>query len=166
VRTSSSERRVAASQGNVPRSRVKRWVLIGVGVVVFLALSGLLARFLSTENVERDDILAVLGAQALGRERVMLYALSGCQRRPKCAAVVRKDAASLRRNGSVKILSIKSSTAYALTGATGASRVAWTVIGHLPTVQCVQVKRTGNFLTGVSVQLLSISAQISNEADC
>jgi hypothetical protein len=40
------------------------------------------------------------------------------------------------------------------------------VIGKLPVVQCIQVRRSGNFFKGVSVTLLSLSAPISNEADC
>ncbi|HTA15869.1 MAG TPA: hypothetical protein VK781_13520, partial [Solirubrobacteraceae bacterium] len=76
------------------------------------------------------------------------------------------DAAGLRRAGSVKILSLTSHTAYSPTGATAPTRVAWTVIGRLPVVQCVVVKRTGNPLTGVSVALLSLSAPIPNEGDC
>ena len=156
----------AASTGRARVPRGKRLVLIALGVVLFLAVSGLLARFLSTENVERDDVLAVLQAEAVGNERAMLSQLSGCRAQPGCVAVVKADAASLHRRGSVKILSLTSSTAYSLTGATGTTRAAWTVIGHLPTVQCVTVKRTGNFFTGVSVALLSIGAPISNEADC
>jgi hypothetical protein len=98
----------------------------------------------------------------------MLRNLSGCAQKPKCVAQVRANAANarLRRNGEVKILLINSDTSYAPFGATGASRVAWTVIGSLPVVQCVQVKRTGNFLTGIHVHLLSISAPIENEGVC
>jgi hypothetical protein len=140
--------------------------LIVVGIVLFLAISALLARFLSAENVERDDVLAVLEAETAGSERAMLAQLSGCGSRPDCVASVKKSATTLRRRGSVKILSLTSATAYSLTGATGYTRVAWTVIGHLPVVQCVHVKRTGNFLSGVSVALLSVSAPINNEADC
>ena len=83
-------------------------------------------------------------------------------------ARVRANAASprLRRKGAVKILLINSDTAYSPFGATGASRVAWTVIGTLPVVQCVEVERTGNFLTGIHLKLLSISAPIDNEDDC
>ena len=40
------------------------------------------------------------------------------------------------------------------------------MIGKLPVVQCVQVRRTGNFLTGIHVHLLSISRPIPNEDDC
>jgi hypothetical protein len=66
----------------------------------------------------------------------------------------------------VKILSLKSSTSYSPTGATGNTRLAWTVIGKLPVVQCIRVRRTGDFIRGISVTLLSLSAPIPNEADC
>jgi hypothetical protein len=83
-------------------------------------------------------------------------------------ALVKADASNprLRRAGAVKILSLKSSTAYALTSTSGQTRLAWTVIGELPVVQCVEVRRTGNFLAGMTISLLSLSAPIPNEADC
>jgi len=146
--------------------RPLHWALIALVVVLFLGISGLLARFFATENVERADILAVLHAQVVGDEHGMLAQLSGCAAIPKCAAAVKADAASLHRNGSVKILDLTSETNHSLTSSTGPTRVAWTVIGHLPTVQCVTVKRTGNFLTGISVALLSIGKPINSEADC
>jgi hypothetical protein len=137
-----------------------------VGVVLFLAISGVLARFLSTENTERDDVLAVLRAQAAGNVGGMLDGQAGCRQSPSCVETTRANATSLRRRGTVKILTLKSATAYSLTGATGKTRVAWTVLGKLPVVQCVEVRRTGNFLAGISVTLVSISAPISNEGDC
>ena len=140
--------------------------LIVLGLALFLALSAMLARFLSTENVERDDLLALLQAEAAGNERGMLARLSGCGADPACRAIVRANAAALRRPGPVKILSLTSHTAYSLTGATAPTRVAWTVIGRLPKVQCVRVRRTGDFISGVSVTLLSLSAPIPNEGDC
>ncbi len=146
--------------------RPVHWALIALVVVLFLAISGLLARFFATENVERDDILAVLRAEAVGNERGMLAQLSGCAADPKCVAVVRADAAYLHRNGSVKILDLTSENNHSLGSSTGPTRVAWTVIGHLPTVQCVTVKRSGNFFTGISVALLSIGRPINSEADC
>jgi hypothetical protein len=98
----------------------------------------------------------------------MLRKLSGCRERPSCVATVKQNASNprLRRAGAVKILSIKSSTSYAPTGATGNTRLAWTVIGKLPVVQCIKVHRTGNFVQGIDVSLLSLSAPIPNEADC
>jgi hypothetical protein len=133
---------------------------------VLLAISIVLARFLSTENAERDDVLAVLQAQARGDANGVLALLSGCRRSPSCAATVQTSASRLRRQGDVKILSLKSATAYSLGNATGKTRVAWTVIGKLPVVQCVQVRREGNVFRGITVTLLSLSAPIPNEADC
>jgi hypothetical protein len=96
----------------------------------------------------------------------MLALLHGCSARPSCAATVRTSASRLRRPGAVKILSITSPTAGSLTTATGTTRVAWTVIGRLPVVQCVALRRSGSFLEGFTITLLSLSAPIGNEADC
>jgi hypothetical protein len=151
-----------------PRAHLKRIVLVGAAVVLFLLVSGLLARFLSTENTERDADLALIQAEARGDVSAMLAQMSGCRAKPSCVTLVRANAVNprLRRAGAVKILSLKSSTAYSLTGATGKTRLAWTVIGKLPVVQCVEVRRTGNFLQGITITLLSLSAPIPNEADC
>jgi hypothetical protein len=135
-------------------------------VLLFVAISVELARFLSVENTERDKEAALLRAQARGDAAAMLSELDGCRERPACVATVRADASRLRRPGAVKILSLKSHTAYALGGATGVTRVAWTVIGRLPVVQCVGVRRSGDLLAGISVTLYSLSAPIANEADC
>jgi hypothetical protein len=137
-----------------------------VGVLLFVAISGGLARFLSTEGVERDDLAALIDAQARGDVNGMVDKLSGCRAHPSCVASARANADRLRRPGAPKILSLKSSTAYSLTGASGTTRLAWTVIGKLPVVQCVDVRRTGNVLTGIEITLLSLSAPISSEGDC
>jgi hypothetical protein len=148
-------------------TRTRRIALVTLAVVLFVAISGLLAGFLSVEGVERDDLLALLRAQARGDVPAMLAQLdSGCRSSPKCLATVRANAATLRRPGAVKILTLTSPTAYALSRTTGRSRVAWTVIGRLPVVQCVTVRRSGNPLSGISVSLLALSAPINNEADC
>jgi hypothetical protein len=135
-------------------------------VLAFLLISGLLARFLSVENAERDKELALLQAQAQGDVSAMLAELPGCRRSPVCVATVEANASRLRRAGAVKILSLKSRTSYSLAGAAGKTRLAWTVIGRLPVVQCVEIRRTGNFLAGIEVTLLSLSAPIANEGDC
>jgi len=140
--------------------------LIVVGVVLFLAISGALARFLSVENVERDDVEALLQSQARGEPEAMLAKLSGCSASRSCVATVRANARTLRRGGEPKILSMKSPTAYSLTGATGRTRLAWTVIGAPPVVQCVDVRRSGNAVTGIEIELLALSAPISNGGDC
>lgn len=151
-------------QRGLPRRRL---IVFGsIALVVFLAFSVLLARYLSTENVERADIFAVLRAEAAGNANGLIARLSGCRKHPGCVAQAEQNAAKLRHSGSVKILTLSSQTSYALTSASGATRVAWTVIGRLPTVQCVSVSRKGNFLSGLSVTLTGLSAPIPNEADC
>jgi hypothetical protein len=137
-----------------------------VGVVLFVAISVGLASFLSAEGVERDDLTALLNAQAKGDVAGMLHQLSGCRRRPACVATVRENASRLRAAGAPKILSVKSSTAYSLTSADGRTRLAWTVIGRRPVVQCVDVRRSGTALTGIGVALVSIGTPISSEGDC
>jgi hypothetical protein len=155
-------------RGLDPRTRRRLRIITLVVLAFVIVASVVLARFLQSENVERDADLAVLQAQARGDVPGMLAKLSGCSAKPACVAQVRANAsnARLRRNGEVKILLINSDTSYSPFGATGPSRVAWTVIGKLPVVQCVQVHRSGNFLTGIHVRLVSISAPIPNEADC
>lgn len=142
--------------------------LLVLGFAVFLAISFLLARWLQVENVERDDDLELVQAEARGDAGGMLKMLDGCSLSRACVATVRADAANPRllRKGAVKILQLESNTAYSLAGATGETRFAWTVIGELPVVQCIDVRRSGNFLSGVNVSLLKISAPIQNEADC
>ncbi len=117
-------------------------------LVVFLVLSAMLARFLSTENVERDDVLAALEAETSGNERALFSQLSGCRATPRACRRQVELEPDLRRTGAIKIVSLTSATAYSLTGATGHTRVAWVVLGRLPVVQCVNVKRTGSFLHG------------------
>jgi hypothetical protein len=149
------------------RRRVLRW-LFAVGVVVVLVVSAGLARFLSVENAERSAEVALLQAEIRGDAAGMLDQLSGCRETPSCVAGVRANASNprLRRSGAVKVLQLESSTAYSPFGATGMTRVAWTVIGTLPVVQCVEVRRTGNLLTGIHVQLLTVSAPIAGEGVC
>jgi hypothetical protein len=146
----------------------RRWLiaLIALGVVLFLAISFELARFFSVENLEREDLVALLQAEARGNAPGMLAQLHACRGSPSCVATVHTDAATLHRPGSVKILTLTSPTAGSLTGGTGTTRVAWTVIGTLPVVQCVDVRRTGNALTGISLALLTIGPKIESEADC
>jgi hypothetical protein len=137
-------------------------------VVLFLAISGWLARFLTTDNLEREEDVALIRAEASGDAAAMISKLEKCRSDPSCVATARQNASDprLHRRGEVKILSLTSATANSPSGATGKTRLAWTVLGETPVVQCVEVRRTGNALTGVDVKLLSLSRPIPNEADC
>lgn len=149
------------------RRRLLR-TLFAASVVLVLFVSGLLARFLSVENAERADELALIQAEVNGNAAAMLDQLSGCRHSTSCIASVRANASnpSLRRAGAVKILQLESKTAYSLSDTTGKTRLAWTVIGSLPVVQCVSVRRTGSFLAGIHVHLIGLSAPIDKEGTC
>jgi hypothetical protein len=140
-------------------------LLIAVGVVAFLAISFVLARYLTTENRERDAVYALLRDQARGDAQAMLERLDGCDAR--CRANVEANARRLKRAGEVKILAYSSSTSYALGGASGPTRVAWTIINRqLPVVQCVEVVRGGNVLTGATISLRRLSVPIDRQGTC
>jgi hypothetical protein len=141
--------------------------LVALGAVAFLAVSFALARYLSTENRERDAVYALLRDQARGDAAAMLARLDGCREDPRCRAQVAADARRLRRPGTVKILAYRSATAYALGGASGPTRVAWTIVDRqLPVVQCVVVRRTGNAVAGHGIVLRRLSAPIDREGSC
>ena len=76
-------------------TRRRRRLLIAIAVVVFLAISFELARWLSLENVERTKILALLASEAHGDRAAMLRQLHDCT--AACRADVRYDAAHLRK---------------------------------------------------------------------
>jgi hypothetical protein len=144
--------------------RPRRLAVIVVGVAVFLVISGLLARWLTVENVERDDIVALVIAEAHGNAAGMLAQLYHCDSR--CQSLVRENARRLRRPGKVLILADQSATAYALTSTTGDTRVAWKVGKRLPVVQCITVSRKGNAISGLTVRLLAVSLPIGPQSDC
>jgi len=140
-------------------------LLIALGAVAFVGLSFLLARYLSTENRERDAVYALLRDQARGDVRGMLGRLDGCDTR--CRAAVQDNARRLARPGVVKILAYDSSTSYALGAASGPTRVAWTIVNRqLPVVQCVEVQRTGSVLTGRAINLRRLSVPIDSTGSC
>ena len=144
----------------------RRFVLIAVATIVFLAISGLLARYLTTESAERSAIYNLLRAQARGDGAGMASAIAGCRARPSCEKQTRDLARRLQRTGPVKILNLQSKTAHSLTGDTGLTRVAWKAPGRWPVVQCVLVRRKGNPVTGTSITLLRLSAPIARTGLC
>jgi hypothetical protein len=142
-------------------------MLVAAGVVVFLAISLELARFLNTESQERGAVFALLQAQARGDANAMIARLDGCARDPACVATQHRNAQRLRRPGEVKILAYDSKTAYALGRRRGPTRVAWAVIDRgLPVVQCVDIERTGTVLAGRTIRLRRLSPPIKRTGVC
>ena len=146
--------------------RARLFLLIAIGVIVFLAISALLARVFSLDGAERSAITSLIQAEARGDARGMRDKIHGCAASPSCQARVAADAAALRRAGAVLILELNPSAGFSLGSTLGTARVAWRAGSALPVVQCVRVRRAGNALTGQHVELLEISARIRTSADC
>ncbi len=146
---------------------MSRRLIIVLGVVAFLGVSVLVARWLTTEGRERDAALGLVRAEARGDSAAVIRQLQGCSADPACRSQVTRAVAATRRPGDVKILSLQSPTAYALGESTGRSRVAWSVIDDsLPVVQCLTVHRAGNALVGRKIVLQRISLPIVGDGAC
>lgn len=145
----------------------RRLVAIGVpAALVVLVVGFLAARWLTTENRERDALFALLEREAAGDERGVLADLHGCD--AACAAQVRGFLPKVAGAGQVKIARLDSGTAYSFGMKTGVTRVVWVHgVETRPIVQCVTVRRRGGPLTERSVSLLRLSAPLAdNEASC
>ena len=141
-----------------------RAAVIALTVVAFLAISVLVARWLTTDNAERTQVTRLLEAQARGDVTGMLGELESCA--GACAEQVRANARRLRRPGKLQIVSYESATSHALTGRSGATRVVWKTPTTLTVVQCVAVRRSGSALSGIDVHLLAIGPSKPRTAGC
>jgi hypothetical protein len=141
-------------------------VLIAVAVVVFLAVSALLARVFSADGAERSAVTSLVQAEARGDQAAMLGRIDGCRTSSSCRARVAQDAVVLRRAGSISVLQLETSAGFSLTSTLGTARVAWNVGSSLPITQCVRVRRAGNALSGLRIELLAISRRIKTDGDC
>ena len=145
---------------------MKRPLIIG-GVLVLVAASFVVARWINNDTVERARVVELLRAQLRGDAAEMLRRLDDCDD-PACAAVVRANARRLRRDAELKVALYQSQTAHALRSRTKFTRVVWFPAGReaQTTVQCVLVRRTGNVFAGMSVSLLRVTAPIGRESSC
>lgn len=145
----------------------RRLLAIAVpATLVVLAVGFAGARFLTTENRERDAIFTLLQRQAAGDAPGVLARLHACD--AACAAKVRAFLPKVTGPGAVKIARLDSGTSYSLGTTTGVSRVVWVHgVDSRPIVQCVVVRRRGGPLTGRSVSLMRLSAPLAdNEGSC
>lgn len=145
----------------------RRLVLIAVpATLVVLVVGFLVARWLTTENRERDAIFTLLEREAAGDRQGVLERLDGCD--AACAAKVGAFLPRVKGAGTVKIARLDSGTSYSFGTKTGTTRVVWVHgVETRPIVQCVVVRRHGGPLTGRSVSLLRLSAPLAdNEGSC
>jgi uncharacterized ParB-like nuclease family protein len=148
------------------RRRQKIALLVTV-VILFLAVSAVLARVWSGDGAEQSAVTALVADEARGDAAAMIAAMTGCTGDPTCRARVAADAATLKRAGPVSVLQYQASTGFSLTSTRGAARIAWEVVDKTrPIVQCVRVRRAGNALSGIHIELLEISARLNSSAGC
>ncbi len=140
--------------------------LVAAGVVVFLLISGVLARAFSVDSAERSAITAVVQAEARGDTAGVIARFTGCSNDPACRARAAEVTAALRHPGSVSIITIQASAGFSLGSSRGTARAVWSVAGGLPIVQCIRVHRAGNVISGLHVELLALSRRIASDADC
>jgi hypothetical protein len=141
--------------------------LIVVGVLSFLAISTLLARAFSAEGAERSAITSLITAQAAGNTAGVIARIHDCAANAGCRAQVATASTPLRRQGTVEILQLDPSSGFSLSGTNGIARVAWnTTDDRRPVVQCVHVRRAGNVLKGLKIELLRLSAEIRSNSEC
>ena len=159
--------RATSPRGPGSQAPVRRRVLIGMGVLVFVAISFQLARFLTAENAERAAVFALLEDQARGDTPAVVRRLEGCT--GACARDVAATVARARRPGDVKILRHDAGANFTLGERTARSRVAWAAdatSGGEAVVQCFTVRRSWSLLSGASVTLLRLSAPLPPERAC
>ncbi|HET6510535.1 MAG TPA: hypothetical protein VFG42_27310 [Baekduia sp.] len=135
-------------------------------LVVVLIVGFFVARWLTTENRERDAIFTLLEREAAGDDQGVVRRLHDCD--ATCQAKLRAFLPRVKGAGSVKIARLDSGTAYTFGTKTGTTRVVWVHgVEARPIVQCVVVQRHGGPLTGRSVSLLRVSAPLAdNEGSC
>ena len=141
-------------------------VAIAVAVILFLVVSALLARVFSANSAEQSAITTLVKAEARGDSTAVIDAIAGCRTAPACRRRAEEVAAALRRPGAVSIIQLQASTNFSIGPTSGTARVAWNVGGSLPIVQCVRVRRTGNVISGLRVELLEVSRRITSDAAC
>lgn len=144
-----------------------RIVALVVALLAFLAVSLALGRVLSANGAERAAIVALLEAQARGDADGIVARITDCAGSSRCRARADANARRLRSPGRVELVRLDPSTTFSLGGGhEGVARVVWRTPRRLTVVQCVAVRRGGNVVTGLTVELLALSAPINREASC
>jgi hypothetical protein len=147
--------------------RAKVLLITGVVFVVFLVISALLARVFSADSAQRAAIIAVLQDQAQGNTHALISRIQGCDASAACRERAAFNVSRLSKPGQISVLTLQTAAGgITLGNSEGVARVAWRIGSGLPIVQCVRVRRVGNPITGLHVELLAVSKRIPSESAC
>jgi hypothetical protein len=141
-------------------------LIAGAVVGVFLVISALLARVFSADGAERSAITSLLEAEAKGDTDGVVSQIEDCSGSASCRARAAGNVDALHRPGAVSILQLQPSAGFSLGSTEGVARVAWRIGSSLPIVQCVRVRRAGNALSGLHIELLEVSPRITSDHPC
>ena len=148
---------------------MRRVYIVGivVAILLFLVISAMLARVFSANSAEQSAITSLVQSEAGGDVNAILGEIQGCRTDPACRTRAAVNAAALKHAGAVSIIQLQPSTSFSLGGTEGTARVAWNVASYrFPIVQCVKVRRAGNPISGLRVELLEVSRRIKSDTAC
>ena len=148
---------------------MRRVYIVGivVAILLFLVISAMLARVFSANGAEQSAITSLVQSEARGDVNAILGQIKGCRTDPACRTRAAVNAAALKHAGTLSIIQLQPSTSFSLGGTEGTARVAWNVASYrFPIVQCVKVRRAGNPLSGLRVELLEVSRRIKSDTAC
>lgn len=147
--------------------RPKVLLITGVVFLVFLLISAFLARIFSADSAQRAAIITVLQDQAHGDTAAVISRIQGCDASAACRERAAYNASHLKAPGPVTVLLLQTAAGGVSFGnSEGVARVAWRIGSGLPIVQCFRVRRAGNPITGLHIDLLAVTKRIPSESDC
>ena len=146
----------------------RRYVIasIGLGVVLFVVISVLVARAVGVGDAQNGAVTELVRAEAGGDTNRVIALIHGCRKDAACRVHAAALTASLRGSGEVSILELNPAANVAVTSSVGTARVAWTVGSSLPRVQCVRVRNAGTVFSGFDIELLRVSVRQPSDASC
>ena len=148
---------------------MRRVYIVGIliAILLFLVISAMLARVFSANGAEQSAITSLVQSEAGGDVNAILGEIQGCRTDPACRTRAAVNAAALKHAGTVSIIQLQPSTSFSLGGTEGTARVAWNAASYrFPIVQCVKVRRAGNPISGLRVELLEVSRRIKSDTAC
>lgn len=148
---------------------MRRVYIVGilVAILLFLVISAMLARVFSANGAEQSAITSLVQSEAGGDVNAILGEIQGCRTDPACRTRAAVNAAALKHAGTISIIQLQPSTSFSLGGTEGTARVAWNAGSYrFPIVQCVKVRRAGNPISGLRVELLEVSRRIKSDTAC